>query len=95
MVLSTSNPEQESWFKDQPCVMLALTPTPGANPLLLSAEVNALLPDIVDQLPPGLELTSADLGGGESVQISWFELEVPDATATPPTVTSPTIDPWN
>ncbi len=56
VVLSTSNPEQESWFKDQPCVMLALTPTPGANPLLLSAEVNALLPDIVDQLPPGLEL---------------------------------------
>ena len=35
--LATSNPDQESWFKDQPCVMLALTPTPGANPLLLSA----------------------------------------------------------
>ena len=29
---------------------------PGANPLLLSAEVNALLPDIINQLPPGLEL---------------------------------------
>ncbi|MEM8769629.1 MAG: efflux RND transporter permease subunit, partial [Pseudomonadota bacterium] len=56
VVLSTSNPDQESWFKDQPCVMLALTPTPGANPLLLSAEVNALLPDIISQLPPGLEL---------------------------------------
>jgi multidrug efflux pump len=37
--------------------MLALTPTPGANPLLLSAEVNALLPDIVNQLPPGLQLS--------------------------------------
>ncbi len=56
VVLSTSNSNQESWFRDQPCVMLALTPTPGANPLSLSAEVNALLPDIVNQLPPGLEL---------------------------------------
>jgi len=37
-------------------VLLALTPTPGANPLSLSAEVNALLPDIVSQLPPGMEL---------------------------------------
>ncbi len=54
--LSTSNPDQESWFSGRPCVMLALTPTPGANPLLLSAEVNALLPDIVAQLPPGMEM---------------------------------------
>jgi multidrug efflux pump len=54
--LSTSNPDQESWFSGRPCVMLALTPTPGANPLSLSAEVNALLPDIVAQLPPGMEL---------------------------------------
>ncbi|HSG87630.1 MAG TPA: efflux RND transporter permease subunit [Pseudomonadales bacterium] len=55
--LSTSNPEQASWFSGRPCVMLALTPTPGANPLTLSAEVNALLPDIVAQLPPGMELS--------------------------------------
>ncbi|MDZ7826912.1 MAG: efflux RND transporter permease subunit [Gammaproteobacteria bacterium] len=54
--LSTSNTNQESWFKGRPCVLLALTPTPGANPLELSAEVNALLPDIVSQLPPGMEL---------------------------------------
>jgi len=54
--LSTSNPDQESWFSGRPCVMLALTPTPGANPLSLSAEVNALLPDIRNQLPPGMEL---------------------------------------
>jgi multidrug efflux pump len=54
--LSTSNPEQESWFKGRPCVLLALTPTPGANPLTLSAQVNQLLPDIVAQLPPGMEL---------------------------------------
>lgn len=54
--LSTSNPNQESWFSGQPAVMLALTATPGANPLTLSAEVNALLPDIVNQLPPGLNL---------------------------------------
>ncbi len=56
VVLSTSNPNQESWFSGRPCVMLALTPTPGANPLSLSAEVNALLPDIVSQLPPGVKL---------------------------------------
>jgi multidrug efflux pump len=56
VVLSTSNPNQESWFSGRPCVLLALTPTPGANPLSLSAEVNALLPDIVSQLPPGMEL---------------------------------------
>lgn len=54
--LSTSNPDQESWFSGRPCVLLALTPTPGANPLSLSAEVNALLPDIRNQLPPGMEL---------------------------------------
>ena len=54
--LSTSNPNQESWFSGQPAVMLALTATPGANPLTLSAEVNALLPDITNQLPPGLML---------------------------------------
>ncbi len=54
--LATSNPDQESWFSGQPCVMLAITPTPGANPLSLSAEVNALIPDIRGQLPPGLEL---------------------------------------
>ncbi|MEZ5560604.1 MAG: efflux RND transporter permease subunit [Pseudomonadales bacterium] len=56
VVLSTSNPDQESWFSGRPCVMLALTPTPGANPLSLSAEVNALLPDIRAQLPPGMSL---------------------------------------
>ena len=56
VVLSTSNPNQESWFSGRPAVMLALTPTPGANPLSLSAEVNAMLPDIVSQLPPGVEL---------------------------------------
>ncbi|MGE0622033.1 MAG: efflux RND transporter permease subunit [Pseudomonadales bacterium] len=54
--LSTSNPDQESWFSGRPAVMLAITPTPGANPLSLSAEVNALLPDITNQLPPGVEL---------------------------------------
>ncbi|MEM1435640.1 MAG: efflux RND transporter permease subunit [Pseudomonadota bacterium] len=54
--LETSNPDQESWFKGEPAVMLAITPTPGANPLSLSAEVNALLPDIVAQLPPGAEM---------------------------------------
>ena len=54
--LSTSNPDQESWFSGRPAVMLAVTPTPGANPLSLSAEVNALLPDIVAQLPPGMAL---------------------------------------
>lgn len=56
VALSTSNPDQASWFSGRPCVMLALTPTPGANPLSLSAEVNALLPDIRDQLPPGMNL---------------------------------------
>ncbi len=54
--LSTSNPDQESWFSGRPAVMLAITPTPGANPLSLSAEVNKLLPDIVLQLPPGVKL---------------------------------------
>ena len=54
--LSTSNPDQESWFSGEPCVLLAITPTPGANPLLLSGEVNGLLPDIRSQLPPGMEL---------------------------------------
>jgi len=54
--LSTSNPDQESWFSGRPAVMLAITPTPGANPLSLSAQVNALLPDIRNQLPPGVEL---------------------------------------
>ncbi len=57
VVLSTSNPDQESWFSGRPCVLLAITPTPGANPLSLSAEVNALLPDIIEQLPPGMELS--------------------------------------
>jgi hypothetical protein len=39
-----------------------------------------------------VRVTSASLGGGESVQVSWIELEVPDATASvPPTVTSPTF----
>lgn len=54
--LSTSNPDQSSWFNGLPAVMLAVTPTPGANPLDLSAEVGKLLPDIVAQLPPGMEL---------------------------------------
>jgi len=54
--LSTSNPDQESWFDGEPCVMLAITPTPGANPLSLSAEVSALLPEIRNQLLPGMEL---------------------------------------
>jgi hypothetical protein len=39
-----------------------------------------------------IRVTSTSLGGGESVQVSWIELEVPDATASvPPTVTSPTF----
>jgi hypothetical protein len=39
-----------------------------------------------------VRVTSASLGGSESVQVSWIELEVPDAAAgTPPTVTSPTF----
>ncbi len=54
--LSTSNPDQESWFSGEPCVLLAITPTPGANPLTLSAEVSELLPDIRDQLLPGMTL---------------------------------------
>ena len=54
--LSTSNPDQESWFSGRPCVLLAITPTPGANPLSLSAEVSDLMPDIRSQLPPGVEL---------------------------------------
>jgi hypothetical protein len=38
-----------------------------------------------------VHLTS-DVGNGETIEISWFELEVPDATASvPPTVTSPTF----
>ncbi|MEQ9003661.1 MAG: efflux RND transporter permease subunit [Pseudomonadales bacterium] len=56
VVLSTSNPDQESWFDGQPAVMLAITMTPGANPLDLSAEVNALLPEIEAQLLPGMQL---------------------------------------
>ncbi|MEE4298149.1 MAG: efflux RND transporter permease subunit, partial [Pseudomonadales bacterium] len=56
VTLSTSNPDQESWFSGEPAVMLAITPTPGANPLELSAEVNDLLPDVVEQLPPGMKL---------------------------------------
>ena len=38
-----------------------------------------------------IRVTSASLGGGESVQVSWIELEVPDAVGAPPTVTSPTF----
>ena len=38
-----------------------------------------------------VRVTSSSLGGTESVQVSWIELEVPDATASvPPTVTTPT-----
>ncbi len=54
--LSTSNPDQESWFNGQPCVLLGITPTPGANPLDLSVEVNSLLPDIESQLPSQVEM---------------------------------------
>jgi hypothetical protein len=41
-----------------------------------------------------IELTSSNLAGGESIQISWFELEVPNASAAvPPTmVATPTVD---
>ena len=38
-----------------------------------------------------VQITSASLGGSESIQISWVELQVPGSAATPPTVTSPTF----
>ncbi len=71
--LSTSNPDQESWFSGRPAIMLGVTPTPGANPLSLSEELNALLPDIIDQLPPGVKLNLV-FDGSEDIRNSIDEV---------------------
>lgn len=44
-----------NWYKGQPAIFIGIDPTPGANPLTVAKDVQALLPEIRAQLPEGLE----------------------------------------
>jgi multidrug efflux pump len=57
--LGSKNYEITSWYNGKMAMFLFVETTPGANPLTVSKEVRALLPDIEAQLPAGLSMDLA------------------------------------
>ncbi len=57
--LGARNYEMTTWYNGKTTMFLAVEQTPGANPLTVSKQVLALLPDIKTQLPTGLRMDLA------------------------------------
>ncbi len=57
--LGARNYEMTTWYNGKTTMFLAVEQTPGANPLTVSKQVLALLPDIEKQLPTGLTMDLA------------------------------------
>ena len=57
--LGSKNYEMTTWYNGKTTMFLAIETTPGANPLSVSKQVLALLPDIKEQLPAGLKMELA------------------------------------
>jgi multidrug efflux pump len=57
--LGSKNYEMTTWYNGKTTMFLAIETTPGANPLAVSKQVLALLPDIKAQLPAGIKMDLA------------------------------------
>ncbi len=57
--MGARNYEMTTWYNGKTTMFLAVEQTPGANPLTVSKQVLALLPDIKTQLPTGLRMDLA------------------------------------
>jgi len=57
--MGSRNYEMTTWYNGKTTMFLAVEQTPGANPLTVSKQVLALLPDIKAQLPTGLRMDLA------------------------------------
>jgi multidrug efflux pump len=57
--LGARNYEMTTWYNGKTTMFLAIEQTPGANPLSVSKQVLAMLPDIKSQLPSGLKMDLA------------------------------------
>jgi multidrug efflux pump len=47
--------DSTNWYKGEPAIFVGISPTPGANPLEVAGAVHKLFPDLVRQLPTGLQ----------------------------------------
>jgi len=47
--------DSTNWYKGEPAIFVGISPTPGANPLDVAHAVHALFPELVAQLPSGLQ----------------------------------------
>ncbi len=54
--LGSDEYDTTTWYKGIPSVFIGIEPTPGANPITVADGVNALIPKIDAQLPPGLKV---------------------------------------
>ncbi len=57
--MGARNYEMTTWYNGKTTMFLAIEQTPGANPLSVSKDVRAMLPDIEAQLPTGIQMEMA------------------------------------